>query len=59
MVHYQKQLLLKIISRSDKFHKCIFSANSLVTFIKIYNKSMKDNKIDNDECNDLVNVYEE
>ena len=27
-------------------------------FNKLYNKSMKDNKIDNDEYNELVKVYE-
>ena len=26
---------------------------------KLYNKSMNDNKIDNDEYNELVKVYEE
>ena len=28
-------------------------------FNKLYTKSMKDNKIDNDEYNELVKVYEE
>ena len=28
-------------------------------FKKLYTKSMKDNKIDNDEYNELVKVYEE
>ena len=28
-------------------------------FNKLYIKSVKDNKIDNDECNDLVRIYEE
>ena len=28
-------------------------------FIKLYTKSMNDNKIDNDEYNELVKVYEE
>ena len=28
-------------------------------FNKLYDKSMKDNKIDNDEYNELVKVYEE
>ena len=28
-------------------------------FNKLYNKSMKGNKIDNDEYNELVKVYEE
>ena len=28
-------------------------------FIKLYTKSMKDNKIDNDEYKELVKVYEE
>ena len=28
-------------------------------FNKLYNKSMNDNKIDNDEYNELVMVYEE
>ena len=28
-------------------------------FNKLCTKSMKDNKIDNDEYNELVNVYEE
>ena len=28
-------------------------------FNRLYTKSMKDNKIDNDECNELVKVYEE
>ena len=28
-------------------------------FSRLYTKSMKDNKIDNDEYNELVKVYEE
>ena len=38
---------------------CILSKHFSDKFNKLYTKSMKDNKIDNDEYNDLVKVYEE
>ena len=37
----------------------IFSKKFSDKFIKLYIISMKDNKIDNDEYNELVKVYEE
>ena len=37
----------------------IFSKQFSDKFNKLYNKSMKNNKIDNDEYNELVKVYEE
>ena len=46
----------KIIKYSQMY---VLSKHFSDKFNKLYTKSMKDNKIDNDECNELVKVYEE
>ena len=38
---------------------CISSKHFGGKFNTIYTKSMNDNKIDNDECNEKVQIYEE
>ena len=46
----------KIIKYSQMF---ILSKKFSVKFYKLYTNSMNDNKIDNDEYNELVKVYED
>ena len=46
----------KIIKNSQKY---ILSKKFSDKFNKVYNISMKDNKIDEEEYNELVKIYEE
>ena len=55
-----KTINTKIRNRITKYSQMyILSKQFSDKFNKLYTKSMKDNKIDNDEYNELVKVYEE
>ena len=55
-----KTINTKIRNKIIKYSQmCILSEQFSDKFNKLYTKSMNGNKIDNDEYNELVNVYEE
>ena len=55
-----KTINTKIRNKIIKYSQmCILSKQFSDKFNKLYAKSMKDNKIDNDEYNELVKLYEE
>ena len=55
-----KTIITKIRNKIIKYSQMyILSKQISDKFNKLYTKSMKDNKIDNDEYNELVKVYEE
>ena len=55
-----KTINAKIRNKTIKYsHMYILSEKFSDKFNRLYTKSMNDNKIDNDEYNELVNVYED
>ena len=57
---FSKTINIKIRNKIIKYSQMyILSKQFSDKFNKLYTKSMKDNKVDNDEYNELVKVYEE
>ena len=55
-----KTIITKIRNKFIKYSQMYISSKSFSeTFNELYTKSMKDNKIDNDEYIEIINVYED